>query len=497
MSSIRVTYSGIISFVISLSSVFTGLIFTIIVTRQLTQDEFGTWGIIGAMTGYVLILDPIVSYWTTREIARGQDSGKTALASSGIFSSIGIASYIVIITVFESQIKVDLGLMLFAAMLIPLSYLRTVLQSISLGFKPEITSFGIIAFELTKIPVGLLLIYFMDLGLFGAILTVAIASISAIVIIAIKIRIKLQGKFHKKYLKSWLKRFWIPTYPKISNRIMNLDVVAFTLIVGSVADLAYWVAANAVSKMVAHSGQISNPIYGKLLGGGKIEYVQENVVRTLYFAFPLVSMAIVFSQPALFILNPLYEIVARVVIVMSIVVFFQTLNGLWESALTGIEDVDLNERATPRDYIKSKLFSLPTLRLIQRSVYLGALVLMFVSLSSTVEDKIDLIFYWSLVALAIQIPVSIFLYILVKHYIKPKIALFPIFKYLISSVFVFGLTYWLMNEFLEYKISIFEFLPEFLIYVAIVIGGYLGLTYLIDQRTKKLFKSIINEVIKK
>ena len=87
---------------------------------------------------------------------------------------------------------------MFATMLIPLAYLRTVLQSISLGFKPEITSFGIIAFELTKIPVGLLLIYFMDLGLFGAILTVAIASISAIVIIAIKIRIKLQGKFHKK-----------------------------------------------------------------------------------------------------------------------------------------------------------------------------------------------------------------------------------------------------------------------------------------------------------
>lgn len=497
MSSIRVTYSGLISFVISLSSVFTGLIFTIIVTRQLTQDEFGTWGIIGAMTSYVLILDPIISYWTTREIARGQAPGKTALASSGIFSSIGIASYIVIVTVFESQIEVDLGLMLFAAILIPLSYLRAILQSISLGFKPEIRSFGIIAFELTKIPVGLLLIYFLDFGLMGVILTVAIASISAIVIVAIKIRIKLQGKFHKKYLKSWLKRFWIPTYPKISGIIMNLDVVAFTVIAGSVADLAYWTAANAVSKMVAHFGQIASPLYGKLLGGGKIEFVQENLVRTLYFAFPLVSMAMVFSQPALFILNPLYEIAARIVIVMSIVVFFQTLNVLWESALTGIEDVDLNEKATPRDYIKSKLFSLPTLRLIQRSGYLGALVLMFFSFSSTVENKIDLVFYWSLIALATQIPLNLYLYMLVRWHIKPKIPLLPIFKYLISSVFVFGLTYWLMNKFLEYKISIFEFLPEFLIYVAIVMGGYLGLTYLIDQRTKKLFKSIINEVLKK
>jgi len=233
------------------------------------------------------------------------------------------------------------------------------------------------------------------------------------------------------------------------------------------------------------------------LGGGKIEFVQENVVRTLYFAFPLVAMAMIFSQPALFILNPLYEIAAIIVIVMSIVVLFQTLNGLWESALTGIEDVDTNENATPKDYIKSKLFALPTLRLIQRSVYLSALVLMFVSLSPSVENKIDLVFYWSLIALATQIPLNLFLYMLVRRQIKPKIPLIPIFKYLISSVFVFGLTYWLMNEFLEYQISVFEFLPEFLSYVAIAIGGYLGLTYLIDQRTKKLFKSIIHEVLKK
>ena len=55
MSGIRVTYSGLISFVVGIGSVFTGLIFTIIVTRRLTPDEFGEWGLIGALTGYVLI----------------------------------------------------------------------------------------------------------------------------------------------------------------------------------------------------------------------------------------------------------------------------------------------------------------------------------------------------------------------------------------------------------------------------------------------------------
>ena len=55
----------------------------------------------------------------------------------------------------------------------------------------------------------------------------------------------------------------------------------------------------------------------------------------------------------------------------------------------------------------------------------------------------------------------------------------PIIKYLISATFMFSLTYFIMNEFIEYKISIFEFLPQFLIYVTIAVGGYLALTYLI------------------
>ena len=75
MSSIRVTYSGLISFAVGIVTVVTGLVFTLIVTRQLSQDEFGTWGLIGGLISYALIIGPIVSYWSTREIARGENSG--------------------------------------------------------------------------------------------------------------------------------------------------------------------------------------------------------------------------------------------------------------------------------------------------------------------------------------------------------------------------------------------------------------------------------------
>lgn len=497
MSSIRVTYSGLISFIISIISIVTGLIFTIIVTRQLTPEEFGTWGIIGAMTAYMLIFEPIVNNWTTREIARGKESGRTAIFSTGLFSTIAILGYIIIIILFESQTEIDFNILLFGVILIPLAFFRAVLQSIAMGYKPEVRSYGILVFEIVKIPVGLLLIYYLEFGLSGAILTTSISTMSTILVLGIMVQEKFKEKFNIKFLKSWLKRFWIPTYPKISNKIMNMDVVAFTLIGGSVADLAYWTAANAISKIVAHADQISSPIYGKLLGGGKVGIVEESLIRTLYFSFPLVAMAIIFAKPGLFILNPLYEIAASVVMILSITVFFQTLNGIFESALEGTEKVDLNEKATVKEYIKSRLFYLPTIRLVQRSVYLATLVVVLILFTSDVEDKIELIVYWAIVSLLTRIPLTVYLYTLVYKHLTTKIQLLPIIKYLLSTVTIFGITYLIMDKYMEYKISIFDFLPQFVIYVAIAIGGYLALTYLIDYRTRFLYKSIIKEIFKK
>ena len=106
MSSIRVTYSGLISFLIGFISLITGLVFTVIFTRSLSPEEFGTWGIIGTLTGYVILTNPLISYWVTREIARGEESGKTAIQTSFLFSVIAIIIYIGIAFFFSSQTEI-------------------------------------------------------------------------------------------------------------------------------------------------------------------------------------------------------------------------------------------------------------------------------------------------------------------------------------------------------------------------------------------------------
>ena len=87
MSNIRVTYSGLIQFVVGLIIIIAGFVSTLIVTRSLTVEEFGTWRLILGVIVYALAIQPMISFWSTREIARGVESGKTAIISNTIQDS--------------------------------------------------------------------------------------------------------------------------------------------------------------------------------------------------------------------------------------------------------------------------------------------------------------------------------------------------------------------------------------------------------------------------
>lgn len=494
MSGIRVTYSGLISFGVGIGSIFTGLIFTIIVTRRLTPDEFGEWGLIGALIAYVLIINPVISFWNTREIARGEKSGRTAFQTSILLSFGVILIYFIIAKLVGAQVDVDLDLLLFASIMIPLEFVKYSLTSICRGFKPHAGEYGLLIFEFTKIPVALILIYFLDMGLAGAILTSTLASLASIIGLIIFALPKIKGKFDLKYIKKWVRLSWIPMYPRISGILTYSDITAFTILTGSVSGLAYWTAANAVARLVKQSAKINKALYPKLLAGGKKEQLQENITHVFYFAFPLAAMSITFSRAGLFILNPLYEVATMVVLVLVPMVFLRTFSAVFIQSLQGIEKVDINEKATFMDYIKSKLFFIPTLVNIQRGLYLGSLVILLIIMIPQTESELELVVYWAIVTLITQIPLTIYLYFMIRKEFHPKFNYKAILKYLLATIIVFSIIYLLMDEFLIYKNEIVYFLPRFLLFVLSATAGYLGITYVIDSQTRKLFKLVIKEL---
>ena len=207
-------------------------------------------------------------------------------------------------------------------------------------------------------------------------------------------------------------------------------------------------------------------------------------------------MAIIFAKPGLYTLNPNYEIAYQIVIFLSIAMFFQALSKVFFQSLLGIEKVDTNSKSTFKDYIKSRLVFIPTLRLIQRGSYLASLTVMLIILNPIVNEKIDLIVYWSILFIAVHLLPTFYAYKLIKKEFKPKLNLLTITKYFVTSIVAFGTTFVIMEEYLEYKENIFEFIPGFIPFVVLSIMLYLGITFLIDKKTRKLANSILLELKK-
>ena len=497
MSGIRVTYAGLINFIIGIISVITGLAFTLTVTRQLSQDELGTWGLIGGLLVYATIISPIINYWLTRDVARGGKSGKTGIISSGFFSVIGFAVLVILSYFVSLGSDASFDILLLGVVLVPVMFMQKVLHAINMAWKPETRSYGLIVFETVKLPVGILLIYLLDLGLVGAIFTVFIAHLGEIILLAYYAREKIRVSFETSYLKKWFRISWLPMYGNLQNFILSLDVVIFTLITSSVIGLAFYTVSMASVAIVNHANAISFALYSKLLEGGKREHLQENLTNVLYFALPLLVLSISFSKPTLFALNPLYVEAWPIAIVLAFKMLLHIVRDIFEAGIAAIERVDVNEQSTWKDYAKSKLFFLPTLRVIQNGLFVGTLFVVLIIFVNQGASDLDLVFYWSIVALIMQIPFTLYTYHLARSSFTIKIPKIPIAKYIIVSVGSIGLSYILFEKFVFYDTSVFNFLPNLLIFMTLGLGLYLTITYFVDSRTKNLVQKVKSEIFSK
>ena len=146
-----------------------------------------------------------------------------------------------------------------------------------------------------------------------------------------------------------------------------------------------------------------------------------------------------------------------------------------------------------KDYIKTKLFYVPTLQMIQHSIYASSLTI-FLLLNHNLPIE-DLIFYWAIISLVTQLPFTIYISILVRKNISFKLEWKKISKYLCSSL-IFVLIWHFSNDFLNYNSSLIDFLPWLLFFIGICVLSYIILTFIIDSSARQFINSIINEIKK-
>ncbi len=485
-----------ISFLVSLIGLITGTLFVIIVTRKLSPEDLGLWTLIGSMVVYVSIIQPIVNYWSTRQLARGENVGKTALVTGSLFSTISFTVYSIIAITVSAQLGADSAILLLSAALVPLAFLSNILNGISLSFKPQLISYGLLIFEITKVPLGFLFVVLFDLGITGAIITTIIASSSRLTFLLYSAREKIKGHIKKQAIKFWLKMSWLSIFATLPGMLSSLDVLLFSFIHNSFAGLAYWGVAQTISNKIGTVEGLSQGLYPKLLATSKQDIAITTLQRTMYFAIPFLGATIVLAKPMLFILNPIYADGFLIVVMLSFRSFFGMLLSISFTILRGYEKVDMDKNATIKKYVKSKLFLLPIITFAITGIYLAFLT-SFLFLKPVQMIDIDVVTYWSIIYLAVYIPFTIFSFIIVKKNHNISFPIIALIKYSSITGIASIIVYFLAENYLTFDPSIWKFVPQFI--PILIIGGviYFGLTYLIDSSTRKLFKSILMEIKRK
>jgi O-antigen/teichoic acid export membrane protein len=494
MSGIRTTYSGLISLSVGVITVLTGLIFSLIITRTLTIEEYGTWSLIIGILMYAVIIEPAISYWATRETARSENSQKTSIFAAGIFSSIGMIIFLITSLIITDEQFVNTEIIIFGVILVPGMFLYRITYAINLGWKPHLASYGFLISEATKVPIVLTLVYFFNMGVVGVIIAFFIAQNMSIIFQIYILREKIKGKIQFKYIKKWLKFSWLTLYTPLSNLIYRTDILIFTVFSESLTGLAIFAVATIVSGIISLADYIVSPTYAKLLAGDKEKYLKENLTLMLYFAIPLGLLSVTFAKPILFLLNPIYEGVGIVVIIITIKIFFSSLINIFQQYIWGNDKTDIKFEIQSKKFLKSSIFKIPTLKIIDYSGYLILLIVGLAILKQNSATELDYVLYWASISAIIQIPLLVYLGIQVRKELKLTVDLKSILKYILAGIVVFGLTFIITEEFLIYNNSILEFLPQVLLFVIIPITSYIIITYFIDKRIKNLIHLIITEI---
>lgn len=493
MSNIRVNYSGLVGFIVGISGVFLGLIFTLMITRRLSPEEFGTWSLILSIVNYFLISETIISYWTTRQVARGESVAKTSVISSLMLSVIAIPIFTIYVFFISETSSVVFDIILLGAVLISVNFVSQTLTAINIAHKPQTISYTHVFFEILRIPFAFALVVFFEFGIEGAIFAMLLALLGKVALQFYYAKSMLMGKFNIQTIKRWMKLSWIPSFGYIPNYVMMIDVALYPIIVGSVLGLAYYQAALAVGMIVSHSGKISHALYPKLLAEKNFEGIQKNLTLLLYFAIPLLAISILFSKAGLYALNPAYQEAWLIVIILAIKFFLKVLWSIPSHVLLGIEQVDTVHKPSFSKLFKSNLFRVPTFASIFYGGYTAAFIIILLIFRNQI-DEVELVIWWSIIGLVVELGYTIFLWVYSKKYVKFSFPIKNTIKYIIAAS-IFAVIFFLSSDqIIIYDTSIYKFLPSLILQLGICIGIYIGVTYLIDNDTRILFKSIIREI---
>jgi len=183
-----------------------------------------------------------------------------------------------------------------------------------------------------------------------------------------------------------------------------------------------------------------------------------------------------------------------IVYVWSISHFAQVFHTPLVSALTGLERVDVGFKSNFKEYIKSKLFFVPLIYLISYSSYIVILIAVMIVSSIVGLEELEIIFWWGVGGTISNIGIGIVFWLTAQRQIKFNFPLKQVIKYTTVTIIASIISFLLLNQFLIYEKSIFQFLPSLIPHLVLFVSMYLAIILLWDKDSREFFRLIIKEL---
>ncbi len=342
---IRLRYTGLIAFSSRIFSVITGLIFVVVVLRSVPSTDFGTWQYISILMSYIVFPVSGISYWATRDVARGEKrAAKTCLMLNMAVSLGGMALFASLSQLGAQFLNTNPLYFLIGSVTILAMTAIGSLEAAAHGCAPQISAYGFAAFEIVKVALGVAFILFLDMSLTGAFLAVLLAYIVQALILAFLLRSELKESFDSKLAVKWLKTIWLPVAGNFAPLLSSLDITIMTVLVKSTEPIAYLKTAQIIATTISYSAFMAAALYPRLLDGSGGQRDIETSLRLVMMAgLPMTAGAIVLAAPLLRIPQHGYSVSAPILAVLSVSTLINCLYSVMNSIIMGTERLDLDK----------------------------------------------------------------------------------------------------------------------------------------------------------
>jgi O-antigen/teichoic acid export membrane protein len=483
---IRIQYSGLIIFAAKMLSIATGIIFTLLITRNTTTDQFGVWGNINDLLGYFLLLAAAIPFWSTRFVARNKEGAtKTGLIANLIIGIISTAFYIPLVPFLTSALNVTQGYLVLYLMVsaqIIESYVINQLEATLRAEKPQAIGYGLLVEEIAKVAMAYVLIVRLQQPLIGAMISLIFAILVQITYYLKLVSPSLKQKTQWNYVREWLKGSIANIYYLIGNQLAA-TILIMLFVLGSKAARADYLAASTISNIITYASFLSFALYPKLLARKNTEDITASLKLVLMFTIPMVAGVLAIPESLLIMLKESYAEATPLLIILAFDAMVSTISGFYQYVFFGVERLDEESTIPIKQLVKSNIFKVFTLSYIHAAI---TLPLAYYALTSFAAGQtVQAATYVAAITMGTRFAMFLILYLLVRRAIKISIPWANITKYLVAAAITGIVLYWIPH-------------PTKLLLTlgTAALGGilYIALLTAIDKEARNLIKSIIQEI---